>query len=215
MKNKKKHNNITKNEKKLKHKINIFNAIIGKNIDLNKLDNFDKNLKLNYKFKHPGELGCYLSHYLLIKKAAKSNKKYTVIFEDDFKILSKDLNNEILKITSKVNDFDIIHLGNLYESKSEKIVDNIYHKSNLIQLLGTHALLINNKNANKILNKLNSINQPIDNQYENLINKNEITNYVIYPSLVIQNNNFKSELRSDFYIKRREFIQKLLKLVGL
>jgi GR25 family glycosyltransferase involved in LPS biosynthesis len=73
MKNKKKrHNNIIKNEKKLKHKINIFNAVNGKNIDLNNLQKYDKNLKLNCKFNNSGELGCYLSHYLLIKKAAKS-----------------------------------------------------------------------------------------------------------------------------------------------
>ena len=161
-------------------------------------------------------MGCYLSHYLLIKKAAKSNKKYTVIFEDDFKILSKDLHNEILNITKKINDdFDIIHLGNLYESRSEKVIDNIYHKNDLIQLVGTHSLLINNKNANKILNKINTINKPIDNQYEDLINQNHIKNYVIYPSLVIQDNNFNSDLRSKFYIIRRELIQKLLKLIGL
>ena len=46
------------------------------------------------------------------------NKKYTVIFEDDFKIVTKKLND----------NFDIIFLGNLYESKSEKIIDNIYKK---------------------------------------------------------------------------------------
>ncbi len=63
------------------------------------------------------------------KKAINSNKKYTVIFEDDFEIISKDLD------TKKVNDnFDIVYLGNLYESKSNKIIDDIYRKNNIIPL---------------------------------------------------------------------------------
>ena len=53
--------------KKLNKKINIFDAVIGKNININKLDEYDKNIKLNYKFKTKTELGCYLSHLMLIK----------------------------------------------------------------------------------------------------------------------------------------------------
>ncbi len=56
------------------------------------------------------------------KKA--SNKKYTVIVEDNFKIVTKDLNKKILDITRKLDDnFDII-----YKSKSKNIINNIYKK---------------------------------------------------------------------------------------
>ena len=211
----KKRENINKQIKKLGKKINIFNAIIGKNIDINKLDKYDKNIKLNYKFKSDGELGCYLSHLMLIKKAINSNKKYTVIFEDDFKIVTKNLNKKILDITRKVDDnFDIIYLGNLYESKSEKIVDNIYKKSDIISLYGTHAILINNKNAQKIYNKLLNINDSIDIVLDKLINNNKLNYYVIYPSLVIQDNNFNSSLRPSYQILKRYIIQKLLKFIS-
>jgi GR25 family glycosyltransferase involved in LPS biosynthesis len=210
--NDKKKKNILNNEKKLNKKINIFDAIIGKNIDIDKLNIYDKNIKLNYEFKTKSELGCYLSHLMLIKKAINSNKKYTVIFEDDFTILSNDLNKDILEITKKVNDnFDIIYLGNLYESKSEQVIDNIYKKSNIIQLLGTHALLINNKNAQKIYKNLLNINKPIDNLMEQLINENKLNSYVIYPSLVIQNNNYESTLRPSYDILKRDIIQQIIK----
>ena len=207
----KKKENINKQMKKLNKQINIFNGIIGKNI--NKLDEYDKNIKLNYKFKTKGELGCYLSHLMLIKKAINSNKKYTVILEDDFTIVTKDLNQKILDITKKLNDnFDIIYLGNLYESKSEKIVDNIYKKSDIIPLLGTHALLINNKNALFIYNNLLNINGPIDNLLEKLINENKLNYYVIYPSLVIQDNNFNSTLRPSYHMIKRYILQKIIRL---
>lgn len=206
MKNIQKQENINNQMIKLGKKINIFDAVIGKNVK--QLDEYDKNLKLNYEFKSPGELGCYLSHFMIIKKAITSNKKYTVIFEDDFKIIPKDLNKEILDITKKLNDnFDIVYLGNLYESKSEKIVDNIYKKSDIIQLLGSHAYLINNKNAQKIYNNLLNINNPIDNLFDDLINEKKLNYYVIYPSLVIQDNSFESELRPSYQIVKRNFIQ--------
>ena len=206
MKNIQKQENINDQMIKLGKKINIFDAVIGKNVK--QLNKYDENLKLNYEFKSPAELGCYLSHFMIIKKAITSNKKYTVIFEDDFKIVTKDLNTEILNITKKLNDnFDIIYLGNLYESKSEKIVDNIYKKNDIIQLLGCHAYLINNKNAQQIYNKLLNINNPIDNLFENLINQNKLNYYVIYPSLVIQDNSFESELRPSYQIVKRNVIQ--------
>lgn len=205
--------NIINNEKKLNKKINIFDAIIGKNIDINKLNIYDENIKLNFEFKTKSELGCYLSHLMVIKKAIKSNKKYTVVFEDDFTIVSKDLNKDILDITKKVNDdFDIIYLGNLYESKSEQVIDNIYKKSNIIPLVGFHGILINNKNAEKIFNYLVNINETVDTSLSNLIDDNKINYYVIYPSLVNQNNNFESTLRPSYDILRRDITQNIIEL---
>ena len=74
VKNTEKKNNIINNEQILGKKINIFNGIKGDDINLNKLDMYDPNIKLNYTFKTKNELGCYLSHFLLIKNALKSKK---------------------------------------------------------------------------------------------------------------------------------------------
>lgn len=206
--------NIDEQTEILNIKINIFDAIIGKNIK--NVNDYDKNIKLNYKFNSPGELGCYLSHLMIIKNAITSKKKYTVIFEDDFTILSKDLNNEILNIIQKVNNnFDIIYLGNNYESKSEQIIDNIYKNNKLIPLLGIHGYLINNKNAKKIYNNLLNIKRPIDWQFNQLINNNKLVCFVIYPSIIIQNNNYKSDLRPQYKILLRNIIQKVGKIFSM
>ena len=200
--NQNKYNNILNIEKQINQKINIFDAIVGKNVNLKNLNIFDEDIKFNFKYTFLGEVGCYLSHLLLIKQAsADIINDYTVIFEDDFKINDDDLNKEINKIINKTNgDFDMIYLGNLNNNHKIQIIDNIYTIDSLTPLWGTHALLINNKNANKILSNITNINQAIDNKYKSIIDDNSIKAYVIYPILVEQNtDDFKSEIRPNAY----------------
>jgi GR25 family glycosyltransferase involved in LPS biosynthesis len=200
--NQNKYNNILNIEKQINQKINIFDAIVGKNVNLKNLNIFDENIKFNFKYTFPGEVGCYLSHLLLIKKASLNTvNDYTVIFEDDFKINNDNLNEEINKIINKTNgDFDMIYLGNLNNNHKKQIIDNIYTIDSVSPLWGTHALLINNKNANKILSNITNIDQAIDNKYKTIIDANNIKAYVIYPTLVEQNtDDFKSEIRPNAY----------------
>lgn len=209
----KKYNNILLNQEKLGKKINIFNGIYGKNVDTNNLALFDSNIKLNYKFRNKSELGCYLSHLMVYKNASKSNKKFTVLFEDDLDIVPNNLHQEILKIINNIDDnFDLIYLGNLYESKSTKVKGNIYRKNNFIPLYGCHAMLINNKNAGKIFSYLSNINDTVDKHLETLITQNKINAYVIYPSLVNQNNEFESTSRPYYEIIRRQIVQFIVNL---
>ena len=200
--NENKYNNILNIEKQINQKINIFDAIIGKNVNLKNLNIFDENIKFNFNYTFPGEVGCYLSHLLLIKKASyDTNNDYTVIFEDDFKVNNNNLNEEINNIINKTNgDFDMIYLGNLNNNHKKQIIDNIYTVDSVSPLWGTHALLINNKNANKILSNITNIDSAIDNKYKSIIDNNNIKAYVIYPTLVEQNtDDFKSEIRPYAY----------------
>ena len=196
--NENKYNNILNIEKQINQKINIFDAIIGKNVDLKNLKIFDENIKFTFNYTFSGEIGCYLSHLMLIKQASTNTENdYTVIFEDDFKVNNDNLHEEINNIINKLNDdFDIIYLGNLNNNHKIQIIDNIYTINPKCKLWGTHALLINNKNANKILSYIIKIDKPIDNKYKHIIDNNIIKAYVIYPILVEQNtNDFKSEIR--------------------
>jgi glycosyl transferase family 25 len=195
--NNNKYDNIIKNEKLLNKKINIYDAIIGKNVDLTDFSSIDPNIKFNFKYNYIGEVGCYLSHMLLIKSLINSNSKYTVIFEDDFKILDTYLDNQVNKIISNLDDdFDMIYLGNLNNNHSQKIIDNIYTVSKLNYLWGTHAYIINNKNAKKIYDSLLNINIAIDNKFKYNIDNKIIKAYVIYPILVDQNTvDLKSDIR--------------------
>jgi GR25 family glycosyltransferase involved in LPS biosynthesis len=200
--NENKYNNILNIEKQINQKINIFDAIVGKNVNLKNLKIFDKNIKFNFNYNYIGEVGCYLSHLLLIKQASNDTiNDYTVIFEDDFKVNNDNLNEEINNIINKTNgDFDMIYLGNLNNNHKKQIIDNIYSVDSVSPLWGTHALLINNKNANKILLNITNIDQAIDNKYKSIIDNNSIKAFVIYPTLVEQNtDDFKSEIRPNAY----------------
>lgn len=94
----------------------------------------------------------------------------------------------------------MIYLGNLNNNHKKQIIDNIYSVDSVSPLWGTHALLINNKNANKILLNITNIDQAIDNKYKSIIDNNSIKAFVIYPTLVEQNtDDFKSEIRPNAY----------------
>jgi GR25 family glycosyltransferase involved in LPS biosynthesis len=207
--------NILMNQKILGKKINIFDAVNGKEVDLNNLQIFDKNINFNFDYYSVGEVGCYLSHLMLYKKIMESKKKYTVIFEDDFIIENNDIHTKIHKITNDVNDFDIVYLGNTYDNYDidNKISENIYTPKLFTKLYGAHALLINNKYINKIYNYLIDIDRPIDIKLQDLINETKLKGYVYHPILVSQDNiKFKSQIRSELYTYFGTLYRKFLKI---
>jgi GR25 family glycosyltransferase involved in LPS biosynthesis len=181
--------NMINMEIKLNKKINIFRAIDGK--DIKYINDYDVNC--TFKTQNKNILGCYLSHYLLIKNLLDQqiNENYTVIFEDDFNIIYDNLDGIIKNIINNSN-FDIIFLGRINKNiiTNNKVFNNIYIPSN--ELWGTHALLINNKSLQKIYDELKNLNTAIDIKYYELSKLNKLKVYFIYPYLVIQNNNFKS-----------------------
>ena len=171
--------------------------------DLIKKDILSENHNLSKNANHAKrEAGCYLSHLNIYKKIKKDNKNgYTIIFEDDFLIKSSDLINDAKKaidiLNSKNINFDFLFLGNLKDNHGENIADNLYYLNKNINLYGTHGYIINNKNIDKIIDKLNIIKKPIDNSIEDLSYNMVFNTIVIYPGLVNQQEELKSTIRSD------------------
>ena len=193
--------NITNQQERIKLPIEIFDAVNGDKLDLNKLTNeniVDPNL-INGALTRNREIGCYMSHLYIYdmiqhkqheqKEQHKNNKsKYTVVFEDDFNNIHDNLIDEIISIISQLNseniDFDFIYLGNQHKNRGELIVNNIYKISYDTPLYGTHAYIINNKNINKIVNELKYINGLFDVKIQDLSRDGKLNVYVIYPTIV-------------------------------
>lgn len=187
--------NIQKQKDKINKDINIFEAVRGDFIDFSNIKNEysigGRFTELTQSIKHTDKrvLGCYLSHLNLLKKIKQENQSgYTVIFEDDFNIISNNFIESIYNILNNIakqkNTFDMIFLGNTYSNKGDNIIENIYDIDVNTNLYGTHAYLINNKNIDKIINNINHIDEPIDVRYEYL-GKNKILDiYVVYPVVV-------------------------------
>lgn len=141
-------------------------------------------------FRNKGELGCYLSHYSLLKKI-KDEPGYSVIFEDDVKF-EKGLHEKIEQIIQE--DFDMVFLGNLQNARGAHVKHNIY-KPPRGALWGTHALLFKNENVHKIIDTLTTMEMAIDNQYKKRFDEGRINAFVIQPNLCVQNKGLRSTIK--------------------
>jgi len=196
--------NIKNQEDKINNKIEIFNGVNGLELDINDLK--EKNILANYNklsenYNHKmGEIGCYLSHLNIYKKIKENNKKgYTIIFEDDFLINSSNFIDDVKKAIKTLNnnniEFDFLFLGNLNDNHGTNISDNLYNIDNNTNLYGTHGYVINNKNIDKIIDKINKIESPIDNTIQDLSYNKVFNTIVIYPNLINQQNQLKSTIK--------------------
>jgi GR25 family glycosyltransferase involved in LPS biosynthesis len=196
-------------KKQFNKEITIFPGVYTRYVPINKQVEYITNLKnkmhfdetKGFRFKHSGEIGCYLSHYYVIETIMNNNKEtsmfdYSVIFEDDVTSDFNNLHDKIENIIKKINnqgiDFDIIFLGTRNGNKGQHIVDDIFYLDKNAECWGTHALLINNKNAEKIFNLGCSITGQIDIHYTNLAVNGKLTCLVISPIICDQ-----SELPSN------------------
>jgi hypothetical protein len=219
--------------------IEIFDGIYTANVELSKqndaLQSYDKKLRFNvdagsyyliydrqlmrnetdnFQFYLPGQIGCYLSHHMIIKQVMddKLNNKnisdYTVIFEDDVQFshnvdLHSAITNVINDMRSTQTDFDVIYLGSLNGNHGRNVTNNIYCVDVQDGCFGTHAMLINNANIEKIYQSNCNIIHAIDNQYFfNIVNNGingvvGLNGFVIYPSICLQSSELNSNIVSD------------------
>lgn len=191
---------------------------IGFNINVNaEYDIYDYNVVVSndfFQFSLPGQIGCYLSHHLIIKKVMddKLNNKcvhdYTVIFEDDLQFRYKfDLDAAITNLINELNsvgkDFDIVYLGSINENHGDQITANIYSLDKTVGCFGTHAMLINNANIEKIYQSNCNIIHNIDNQYYFNIVNNRLNGFTVYPSICFQSASLTSNIDFNSSIKRK------------
>lgn len=195
-------NSIRKNNiinQNIGNKLNIIEGINYKNINqdiLLKKKIIDP-IFYNNSIKRNKEIACYLSHFKIynIIKYKNINNNYSVIFEDDFNLLSKNFIFDINKILYNMinTNFDIIFLGNTFNNIGNKYKENIYYIDKNKVTIGCFAYLINNLSINDILNKVNYIDEPIDLKINSLIKTNNLIVFTIYPNLV----NYKIEYLSE------------------
>ena len=118
---------------------NLKTDLINKNYYNNEIINFFKNQNINVRL---GEFGCLLSHYFIYEEIIKdetiSDDTIIFIFEDDFFINEKYLNE--ISFTSIINDlidfnkneWDLIYMGGKFEigfSKGENYDSKFYKQT--------------------------------------------------------------------------------------
>ena len=110
---------------------------------------------------------------------------YTVCFEDDVE-LCPNFQNILINLINTMPDFDLIFLGSINNAKGDKFKDNIYKING--RCYGAHAMLINNKYAQKIYEKICVVDSEgdIDLRYSDLSSAGELNGYIINPSIAKQ-----------------------------
>jgi GR25 family glycosyltransferase involved in LPS biosynthesis len=193
--NKEREKNIKKQEKILGQSIQHFEAIVGKDY-MNKANELNQDIIDDWKHTE-GELGCYLSHLMLIKQIADQSKTgYSVIFEDDFKIEVSNLNEKIKDYIKNLEkdqrDFDTIFLGRCSQHKGEEYKDDlreIKYFNDGIVIMCAHGYIIKNSNARKIYESLLHLDDVVDHKFNTNIKNEILKSYLIDPPIVNQQNN--------------------------
>ena len=191
--------NIKEQEAKLGKPIHIFDAIMGKDLDLDNLSAFDKRLQNKYNSRNKNEYGCYLSHFMLLKiisehisagNPVQDKQGYTVIFEDDFQIMSDDLEKHIRHDLSIIDkDIDMIFLGHLDSYVGTPYKEDLYDldMNNYKDFAGLHGFVIPNQSIQKIHDMLFEIDNPIDYKYGRYIGEGKLNALIVNPTIVNQN----------------------------
>lgn len=205
--------NIKKQEKTAGIDIDIFDAVVGANLDIPQLQkdgmiqsNWNThryrsaNTKKGKKHVMSGEIGCYMSHLNLLKDIYESDfDGWTVIFEDDL-LINKDFKTEINKILQNIDEnIDFIYIGSLNQDNCNRGVfkDNLCYIDNP---WGTHAYMVNKRSAKKIYKLIKFIDREIDIKYRDLIHENKINGLIVIPTLVRQNNETTISVINEHYI---------------
>lgn len=111
--------------------------------------------RLDPIYYHKGKQGCFLSHYTLWKHMIEHDIPAIIIFEDDvyFHHVWKQLSQYLYSNTPK--NFDFLYLGNSY---------CLFQSSQIIEkgpVLNTHAMLLTNRGAQKLIDFCHKEELPI------------------------------------------------------
>jgi GR25 family glycosyltransferase involved in LPS biosynthesis len=185
----------------LQQKITRFPAINGKKLDKDQLikDGIiseENNLRM-------GQIGCALSHITILKHIQQQDEPYGLILEDDVTI-PPNFSVESLKLP---DDFDICFLGGC-NIKGEKVSENWIRPTskNGAFNLCWHAVLVNKKNVQKVIDLLTPLRRPIDSQIRTEYDKLKV--FYHYPNLISQNKSLRSTRRDIDGLPQSKYWQK-------
>eukprot|EP00122_Pirum_gemmata_P012927 Pgem_evm12s12025 len=146
------------------------NAVDGACIDLNNsfypISNKDPEFKNN-----PGKVGCLLSHVQIWNDIVNLNLPQAIVFEDDvyFPQCWHSLVRQYVENTPQ--DFDVVYLGSQ--------ITNDYSKEIIqVPVCTTHAMLVSNYGARKLLQLISKEIYTLDNLLFDLMKENALTYYV-------------------------------------
>jgi GR25 family glycosyltransferase involved in LPS biosynthesis len=175
--------------------IERFPAILGRKINFNYLNSkgYLQNKKL---IKFNGNLGCYMSHCLLLEKIYKENKYENVLILEDDCLIDSNFKKQMEDISDYIpNDFDYIMLGSGIrkgESYNDKFLQP--EEGNVSgQNAGLFGYIVKVRNIPNILNLIKPIR---DNIFIDTVLRSNFTKlnvFIVKENIINHNYDFKSD----------------------
>lgn len=202
-------NKIKDNFKDINIKLTRWDAVYGADIPDDEIKKITTTF-CNY-ICSPGMIGCWLSHKKIWENIVKNNEDNVLVLEDDA-IPIDDFENIFVKKWKNIpKDFDIVYLGCggscekssfintmlylLFGNKDNKIINDDVIRPYFP--LGTHAYIISNKGAKKLVNseELDKIMYHIDfSLCRNIYSKDDFKVYAIRENLIKQDTTSNSDI---------------------
>ena len=174
-----------------KYDIKIFEAILGFNMNIQKLGRFTA-----------GMIGCYISHVQLWKNAIMNGDKIIAIAEDDVYINEDNIND---LINHAPENWDFI-LAGYHENVKIKPLNEILGTST--RFTGLHFYVVNIENLKAKIDLFDKMTEQIDLQMSNLTQQRKINTYLSNINCAnqsgfetdVQFSNGGSKFKKDFQI---------------
>lgn len=177
----------------LENRYKKYKHLITDNAYKNMEQSLERGYRDNHEYLSPGAIGCYMSHYSVIKEAYEKGHQTVLIFEDDAKIppnFVDQFKSTLQPTLPKDWDMLFFYWINRRKKMNPKIENSPWHRLHRFWCLV--AYIINRKGMKKILDNAFPIKYQIDTL---LVNKSdEIKMYGCRPNLV-KGNNFKSTMQ--------------------
>jgi GR25 family glycosyltransferase involved in LPS biosynthesis len=174
--------NIKTQQRKINATLNVFDAIIGEDIDMNDVPNqiIADDFKEDSKHRKR-QIGCFLSHYYILKLIESNGNPdgYTVIFEDDFNIVVDGFEEKLKSTLESMSphEFDMLYIETLSNNMGEPFVKNVCKIDMDADFYGTQAYIVKNASIDKLLDATWTIDMAIDNKYDLAIRSKKIKAY--------------------------------------
>ena len=176
---------------------NIFDAVVGKELNNNELyknNIITEHTKNNIK---PGAIGCTLSHINVWKQFLdKNDSKLLLVMEDDLDVSNdfiEQLNNFVKYLPDDIEIAQIYHSSTTEKNKINVSTVNNYVETGYPQN-GTVAYIISKKGINILLKHCLPIYEAIDVMIKDAIRENKIISYVPTQNFVFHKFKFKSSV---------------------
>ncbi len=144
------------------------------------------------------EIGCYLSHYRVIKKAYDDGHDHVCILEDDVVLESNfgDVLKEVVSLGAKAEFVRLMAL----KIRKRKVVQSLSQHCDLVRplrgSLGTQGYVLNRSGMKKVLDKGAVISMPIDKFYDSFFLWG-LHSFTVEPHIIFENHVQSSIAKTD------------------